>query len=171
MNRAAILAAALVMGSGLHGQKAPRPDFPADLAAPAVTVTGVDGKSIMVSLADLSKLPQHSVTATDHGTTASFDGVLLTDVLAKVALPSGEKYHHAAASFYLLVKAADGYRAIFAWPELDSTFMDKPVYLVTRRDGKALSERDGPFQLVAPGEKRAARWVRQVTALAIRQGN
>jgi hypothetical protein len=55
------------------------------------------------------------------------------------------------------------------WAELGSSFMDKAVYMVTKRDGKALSDSDGPFQLVAPGEKRAGRWVRQVTALKIRQ--
>jgi hypothetical protein len=38
-------------------------------------------------------------------------------------------------------------------------------------DGTALSDKDGPFQLVVPGEKRAARWVRQVTALKIRRAN
>jgi hypothetical protein len=50
-------------------------------------------------------------------------------------------------------------------------FMDKPVYVVTTRDGKPLSDHDGPFQLVVPGEKRPSRWVRQVTALRVRQAN
>ena len=49
--------------------------------------------------------------------------------------------------------------------------MEKSVYVVTRRDSKPLSEKDGPFQLVVPGEKRSARWVRQVTSLKIRQAN
>ena len=69
------------------------------------------------------------------------------------------------------MEAKDGYRATFAWAELDSTFADKAVYVVTKRDGKPLSEKEGPFRLVAPGEKRAARWVRQVTALRIRHAN
>jgi hypothetical protein len=56
-------------------------------------------------------------------------------------------------------------RAVFAWAELDPTFMDKAMYVVTKRNGKALSERDGALQLVVPDE----RWVRQVTALKIRQ--
>jgi hypothetical protein len=54
---------------------------------------------------------------------------------------------------------------------VDTTFMDKSMYLVTKRDGKPLSEKDGPFQLVAPGEQKGARWVWQVTALTIRQAN
>ena len=172
MNRtASICVMALAAVVGLHAQETHRPDFPPDLVAPAITVTGVDGKSVMLSSSDLSKLPQHAVKATDHGTSVSFDGVLLTDVLARVALPTGEKFHHTTASYYLMVQAQDSYRAVFAWAELDPSFMDKPVYVVTKRDGKPLSDKDGPFQLVAPGEKRAARWVRQVTALSIRQAN
>jgi hypothetical protein len=71
----------------------------------------------------------------------------------------------------VVVEAQDGYRAVFAWAELDPTFMDKSVYVVTMRDGKPLLGNDGPFQLVVPGEKRPARWVRQVTALRIRKAN
>ncbi|MGB7759830.1 MAG: molybdopterin-dependent oxidoreductase [Bryobacteraceae bacterium] len=136
-----------------------------------LVVQGIGGTSATLSVSDLARLPQQTVKATDHGTPATFEGVLLTDVLAKVDLPTGEKFHSTAASYYLLVEAKDGYRATFAWAELDSTFTDKAVYVVTKRDGKPLSEKEGPFRLVAPGEKRAARWVRQVTALRIRQAN
>ena len=136
-----------------------------------IKVTGIGGKSVAFSVADLSKLPPQTVKATDHGTPSTFEGVLLTDVLAKVDLPTGEKFHKTAASYYLLVEAKDGYRAVFAWAELDSAFMDKSVYVATKRDGKPLSEKDGPFQLVAPGEKRGGRWVRQVTALTVQLAN
>lgn len=136
-----------------------------------LVVQGIGGKIVALSAADLSNLPPQTVKAVDHGTPATFEGVLLMDVLAKVDLPLGEKFHSTGASYYLAVEAKDGYRAVFAWAELDSTFMDKTVYLVMKRDGKPLSDKDGPFQLVAPGEKRAARWVRQVTALRIRQAN
>ncbi len=136
-----------------------------------LVVDGIGGTSVTLSVSDLSKLPQQSVKVTDHGNPATFESVLLTDVLAKVALPTGEKFHGTAASYFLFVEAKDGYRAVFAWAELDSTFMDKAVYVVTKRDGNPLTDKDGPFQLVAPGEKRGARWVRQVTALRIRQAN
>jgi len=140
--------------------------------APAtLTVQGIGGTSATLSIPDLSKLPQQTVKVTDHGTPATFEGVLLTDVLAKVDLPLGEKFHSTGASYYLTVEAKDGYRAVFAWAELDSTFMDKPVYVVTKRDGKPLSEKDGPFELVVPGEKRSARWVRQLAAVKMRQAN
>jgi hypothetical protein len=136
-----------------------------------LTVQGTDGRSVTLTAADLAQLPQKHVETLDHGSPATFDGVLLTDVLAKVELPTGEKAHGKAASYYLLVEAKDGYRAVYAWAEVDSSFMDKAVYLATKRDGKPLSEKAGPFQLVAPGEKKGARWVRQVTALRLKQAN
>jgi hypothetical protein len=136
-----------------------------------LTVQGIGGKSVTLSAADLANLPQQTVKTTDHGAPVTFGGVLLRDVLAKVDLPTGEKFHTTAVSYYLFVEAKDGYRAVFAWAELDLAFMDKPVYVVTTRDGKPLSDHDGPFQLVVPGEKRPSRWVRQVTALRVRQAN
>lgn len=171
--KACVLALAAVVG--LHAQGMPQgqgkrePIFPPEIVPAAFFVTGIDGTSVSFTAWDLSKLPQQTVKITDHGTPATFEGVLLADVLSKVALPAGEKFHSTAASYYMVVEAKDGYRATFAWAELDSTFMDKAVYVVTKRDGKPLSEKDGPFELVAPGEKRAGRWVRQVTELEIRQ--
>jgi hypothetical protein len=145
--------------------------LPAALCQDAATlrVEGINGTSATFSVTDLSKLTQRTVKTLDHETTTTFEGVLLADVLAKVDLPTGEKFHSTAASYYMLAEAKDGYRAVFAWAELDLTIVDKFVYVVTKRDGKPLSDRDGPFQLVAPGEKKNARWVRQVTALKIRQ--
>jgi hypothetical protein len=173
MNRATsacLMSLAVVLG--LHGQgiRQPKP-FPPDIGPATITVTGIGGKSVTLSVSELSNLPHQTVKATDHGTPATFEGVLLTDVLAKVDLPLGEKFHSTGASYYLTVEGKDGYRAVFAWAELDTTFMDKPVYVVTKRNGKPLSEKDGPFQLVVPGEKRSARWVRQLTALKIKQGS
>jgi hypothetical protein len=70
-----------------------------------------------------------------------------------------------------MVEAKDGLPGSVRMGELDSAFIDKAVYGVTKRDGKAAVGKDRPFQLALPGEKRGARWVRQVTALKIKQGD
>jgi hypothetical protein len=135
---------------------------------PAVlTVQSALGGSVTLSVPDLSTLPQRTVKATVNGALVEFEGVLLADALAKVKLPVGESYHSTAASYYLEAEGSDGYRAVFAWAELDPAFMDKAVYVVTKRDGKPLQAKDGPFQLVAPGEKRNGRWVRQLKSLRV----
>ena len=69
--------------------------------------------------------------AASHGTSVTFDGVLLTEVLSNVALPTDEMFHNTAASYFLVVEATDGYKAVFAWAELYSTFMDKPAQTQT----------------------------------------
>ena len=135
----------------------------------AISLQGLEGKPVSLTAGDLAKFPQHTLKASEHGSPATFDGVLLNDVLTLVNAPTGEKLRGKALTQYLLVEAADGYRVVFALPELDPAFASQPVYLVTKRDGKPLSEKEGPFRIVAPAEKRPARWVRQVTALKIKQ--
>jgi hypothetical protein len=137
----------------------------------AITVQNLEGKPVRITVEELTRLAQHPIKASEHGTPATFEGVLLSDVLAKVGVPFGEKLRGKALSQYLLVEAADGYRAVFALPELDPAFSEKRVYLVTKRDAKPLSEKEGPFRIVVPDEKRPARWVRQVTALRIEAAN
>jgi hypothetical protein len=39
--------------------------------------------------------------------------------------------------------------------------------LVFLKDGKRLDDKEGPYRIVIPDEKRMARWVRQVTTLKI----
>ncbi|MGE3541290.1 MAG: hypothetical protein AB7N91_28130 [Candidatus Tectimicrobiota bacterium] len=61
-----------------------------------------------------------------------------------------------------MIEAADGYRVVFALPELDPAFTERLVLLAEQRDGQPLAATEGPLRLVVPGEKRQARWVRQV---------
>jgi hypothetical protein len=43
----------------------------------------------------------------------------------------------------------------------------REIILADKWDSKLLDAKEGPFRIVAPGDKRAARWVRQVTALKL----
>jgi hypothetical protein len=70
-------------------------------------------------------------------------------------------------AFCFLVEAADSHRVVIALPEIDPAFTDKQVVLAFSKDGKPLDDKEGPYRLVIPDEKRMARWVRQVTALKI----
>ena len=54
--------------------------------------------------------------------------------------------------------ATDGYRAVFALPGLDHAYTDRIVILADRRDGKPLTEKEGPLRIVVADEKREARW-------------
>ena len=141
------------------------------LAQPVVTVHGLGASTVKLSLADLAKLPQQTVSVTEQDKPITYEGVSLMDVLSKVDLPLGEAFHKTGASYYLLVDAADGYKAVFAWAELDPSFTDRKVYLATRRDGKPLADSEGPFRLLVPTDKRGGRAVHQVTGLTVKQVN
>src|ERR1022692_1555542 len=62
----------------------------------AASGASVSGSDYSFSASELALLQQRTITATDHGTPVTFQGVLLTDMLAKVATPTGDKYHHTA---------------------------------------------------------------------------
>ena len=79
----------------------------------------------------------------------------------------GDKLHGARLTEVMLVEAADGYKVAFAVAEVDPAFATREIILADRRDGKPLDAKEGPLRIVAPGDKRAARWVRQVTTLRI----
>ena len=49
--------------------------------------------------------------------------------------------------------------------EFDAQFTDRVAILADRKDGAPLAGNAAPFQLVITGEKRPARWVRQVTSI------
>ncbi|HUJ30014.1 MAG TPA: hypothetical protein VLY23_01940 [Candidatus Acidoferrum sp.] len=48
--------------------------------------------------------------------------------------------------------------------ELDSDFQDSDVLVADTLEGTPLDSKEGPFKLVAPHDKRPARWVRMVSS-------
>ena len=129
---------------------------------PTMTIQGISDTTATISVSEMVKLPQQTIRLTDHGTTVTFQGVLLSDVLAKVKTPTGEAFNKYVASYYLIAEGQDGYKAVFSYAEVDPSFTDRKLYVVTKRDGKSLSAKDGPFELIVPEEKRNSRWVRQL---------
>jgi DMSO/TMAO reductase YedYZ molybdopterin-dependent catalytic subunit len=117
---------------------------------------------------EFARLPRLSVRARDHdGNEAEFEGVAVFEILTRAGLKLGQDLRGPALAMYLLVEATDGYRAVFALPEIDPACTDRTILLADRRDGKPLTAKEGPLRIVVPGEKRHSRWVRQVLTLKI----
>lgn len=138
-----------------------------------LTVTGEGGKTLRLAAADLEKLPRQTARAAAHGqeATVGFEGVPLVEVLKLAGATLGEALGHGDPPvWYVIVEAKDGYRAVFSLAELDPAFTDRIVLLADRKEGKPLDGQEGPLRIVVPGEKRHARWVRQVIALRIGRG-
>jgi DMSO/TMAO reductase YedYZ molybdopterin-dependent catalytic subunit len=141
-------------------------------AAPEVSlsVSGEVESPLKLTAADLGKLPRRSVRAKDHdGKESEYAGWPLIEVLKLAGVKFGEGLRGKNLALYLVVETSDGYRAVYALPELDPAYTDKVVVLVDNRDGKALDAKEGPLRIVTPDEKMRARWVRQVTGLAIKR--
>jgi DMSO/TMAO reductase YedYZ molybdopterin-dependent catalytic subunit len=139
-------------------------------AKASLRISGEVERQLTLSSEDIAKLPRRSIRAKDHGGKESeFEGVPLVEALKQAGVKFGEGLRGKNLELYLVVEAADGYRAVFALPELDPAYTDRIILLADKRDGKAMDAKEGPLRIVVPEEKRHARWVRQVTGLVIKR--
>jgi hypothetical protein len=132
-----------------------------------LTIQDETGKQTSLARADVEALPHVKVTTSASGEPAAFEGVTLKVVLEKAGIKFGETLKGKRLASCVLVEAADGYRVVIALPELDPAFAEKQILLAFLKDGKPLNDKEGPYRIVIPDEKRMARWVRQVTGLKI----
>lgn len=137
-------------------------------AGTLLTIDGDVAHPTKLTAADLAKLPHVSTKAKEHdGSEATYTGVALIEVLKLAGVEFGESLRGKRLATYLVVEATDGYRVVFALPELDPAYTDKQILLVDQRDGKPLAATQGPLRIIVPDEKRQARWARQVIKLSI----
>ena len=150
----------------VRGQERAAPPIPT--SGVVLGVAGDVPRPLKLTLQEFAKLPRQSVRAKDHdGKETEFEGVPLVEILKAAGLKFGQDLRGPALATYLVVEASDGYRAVFAMPELDPAFTDRVILLADRREGQPLPGKEGPLRVIVPGEKRHSRWVRQVVALKI----
>ncbi len=137
------------------------------LLAQTLQVVTADGHSTTLTAAQIAALPHVTSNVHDHDVPTQFEGVPLSALLSTAGVQLGDKLRGARMTEALLVEAADGYRVVFALAEVDPAFATREIILADKRDGKTLDAKEGPLRIVAPGDKRPARWVRQVTTLRI----
>lgn len=121
----------------------------------------------LLSLAEIAAFPETTVDAADHGKSGRWTGVPVRALLEKAGASLGEAMRGPALAQVVVVEAADGYRAAFALAEFDVAFGASAAILATSRADGPLAEGEGPLRIVVPGERRQARWVRQVTAIRV----
>ena len=141
--------------------------FVSGLAAQTLQIINTDGHVTTVSAAQVANLPHVAVSVKDHDVPAQFEGVALATLLSNAGIQLGDKLHGARLAEVLMVEAADGYKVAFALAEVDPAFATREIILADKRDGKSLDAKEGRFRIVAPGDKRGARWARQVTVLRV----
>ena len=132
-------------------------------------ISGAVTTPLVLTIADLKKMPRTTLSVLNphDKKQESYEGVLLEELLRRAGAPQGEKLRGPAMATYLLIEAEDGYRVIFSLAELDSGITDSGIIVADTLDGAALPEKVGPFRLVAPHEKRPARWVRMLKSITV----
>jgi DMSO/TMAO reductase YedYZ molybdopterin-dependent catalytic subunit len=135
---------------------------------PTLKVEGEVEKPLSLTETDFARLPRTEVKGKDKdGKEHTFSGVTLTELLKQAGAPSGGQLRGKNLAKYLLAEATDGYKAIFALPELDPEFTEQIIIVADKVDGNPLPKGEGPFRLVVPKDKKHARWIREIVSVRV----
>jgi hypothetical protein len=148
--------------TGEMGMKMARPAFPAG----PLKITFED-KSAEWTPATLAALPHKTIMVYNEHAKASqnYSGVPLIDLLKPLGVPA--KPHGKEFRLYLVAEGSDGYQVVYSLGEITPDVHDATVLIADTMDGKSIAD-DGPLKLVATGETRPARWVRNLVAIRVR---
>ena len=120
------------------------------------------------SLAALETAGAVAVTVEDDsGQASQYTGVPIAQLLESAGVALGKSVRGERLAEYVMVRATDGYRALFSLAETDPLFRERTLLLCYRKNGGPLPDKEGPLRLVVADEKRHARWVRQVTTIEL----
>ena len=111
-------------------------------------------------------LPHSTITVYNQHekTNQTFSGVPLIELLAALGAPT--KPRGKDFRLYIVAEGADGYQVVYSIGEITPDVHDGTVLVADQVDGKPLGN-NGLFQLVATGEKRPARWVRNLVSIRV----
>jgi hypothetical protein len=124
------------------------------------------GQSAEWTPATLAALPHTTINVYNEHAKArqSYSGVPLIDLLARLGVPQtprGKQFR-----IYLVAVGSDGYEVVYSLGEVAPDVHDGTVLVADREDGQPITA-DGPLKMVATGEKRPARWVRNLVAIRV----
>lgn len=169
---ASLLMVIAALGSGWSGCRARAQAMAEHVHASAPRSTALtlelDGKARTLSAAELKALPQRTITVHNEHTKRdeSYSGVELGDLLAKYGAPFDRTSQKRMLHSYLRVEGTDHYFVLYSVAEVEGSLHAGDVIVATSMDGKNLGE-DGAIKLVASGDKKPMRWVRNVTKITL----
>jgi hypothetical protein len=139
-------------------------DRPSPPAGPLKIAFG--NKSATWTAATLAPLPHVTVTVYNEHTKANetYSGVPVIALLTPLGV--SDKSRGKELRLYVVAEGSDGYEVVYSIGEVTPDVHDDTVIVADTEDGKPLAA-DGPLKLIATGEKRPARWVRNLIALRV----
>jgi hypothetical protein len=123
-------------------------------------------KSAVWTAEKLAALPHTTITVYNEHVkkNQTYSGVPLTDLLTPLGVPN--KPHGKDFELYLVAEGSDGYKVVYSVAEVTPDVHDGTVLVADAIEGKPIPG-TGPLQLVATGEKRPARWVRNLVVIRV----
>jgi DMSO/TMAO reductase YedYZ molybdopterin-dependent catalytic subunit len=132
-------------------------------------IGGAVSTPLTLTIADLKNMPRTvlHVTNPHENKTETYEGVLLEELLRRAGVPQGDQLRGKLLGTCVIAEAEDGYKVVFAIAELDSSIANAEVLVADTVDGAPIDAKRGPFRLVAPHDKRPARWVRMLKSITV----
>jgi DMSO/TMAO reductase YedYZ molybdopterin-dependent catalytic subunit len=132
-------------------------------------IAGAVTTPLTLTIADLKKMSRTTIHVDNphEKKPEVYEGVLLDELLHRAGVPYGEKLRGPLMTTYVVAEANDGYRVLFSLAELDTDFMNSEVLVADTLDGSPIDAKRGPLRLVAPHDKRPARWVRMLNSITV----
>jgi len=164
------VALAVLTPTNLHSQSPTQPSGEMKMGSPSVPSTSLKityaGKSEDWTPATLAALPHTTITVYNEHAKVSqtYSGVPLTTLLTRLGVP--EKPHGKDFRLYLVAEGTDGYGVVYSVGEVTPDVRDGTTLVADTLNGKPLTDA-GQFQLVTTGEKRPARWVRNLNSIRV----
>lgn len=114
----------------------------------------------------LAPLPHVTVNVYNEHAKANqtYSGVPVFALIKSLGVP--DKPHGKDFLLYLVAKGSDGYQVVYSVAEVNPDVHDATILVADTMDGKPIGD-DGPLKLVATGEKRPARWLRNLVAIRV----
>jgi len=170
-NWKALAAMAIVLGaaSAGFGQAAAMDHAQAKPAKPSTTLAvTAGGKTVTLTMADLQAMPQRTLRVHNGHSNQdeTYTGVGLSDLLAKFGVTLDNGGAHKVYHTCVKAEGTDKYWVLYSASELEPVMATWDSIVALTVNGAPLGA-DGAFKIVAGGERRPARWVRNLSALTI----
>jgi hypothetical protein len=96
---------------------------------------GTGFQSIELSAKDIAQMPRMSIDIQDphHVEMQHYEGVRLSDLLAKAGVPMGDKLRGRTMAMYVLAQASDGYAVVYSVAGLDPAIHPPAIFSIQLR--------------------------------------
>ena len=163
-----LLLAAIAVLLGLSSAAAPL------IESKAITLVDVDGAETVFPADEIANMPRETeenciCVGESAGFLGIYDytGVRLGKLLDSATAAKGSN-DNKRENIYAVFIGTDGYQIIASWTELTVTSAGKRILIALEKDGETLSEKEGKFRLILPGDKYVGRSVKCLERIELR---